>query len=97
MTHRCSICDTNWAAFMCSGGACPECATGTTRSHDALSPDAELRFKATMRARAAREASEHKHKLFDEFCARRDAERAAVLRGLALEAAGEEVQHGEAA
>lgn len=59
------------------------------RVNEDASPDAGERHKAVLRARIERERSEHSHKLFEEFCAARDAERAAD--------AAEPAQWGEAA
>ncbi len=89
MTYYCSECVINWWPYQCAAGCCPECGGGTTRKQEPADADADVRFKAAMRARVERERSEHNHKLFADFCARRDAQAAALHR--------DPEQHGEAA
>lgn len=74
----CGECVVNWAPFMTTDGACPVCGSGTVRKpREDPSPEAADLHKAALRARIAREKSEHNHKLFEDFVERRDALRAA--------------------
>lgn len=83
MTYYCAECVVNWHPYQCPEGRCPECGRGTRRQpREPASLDADARFAAAMKARADRERSEHSHRLFDAFCAKRDAERAALLAAL---------------
>ena len=73
-SNYCPECLTNWAPYHCEDGACPNCETGTIRRQEPVSEDAGNLHREILRKRAARELSEHKHRQFEEFCARRDAE-----------------------
>ncbi len=99
MTYYCSSCVVNWYPYQCADGCCPECGGGTVRKQEPADPDTDARFKVAMRVRVERERSEHNHKLFDDFCARRDADRlASELQFLRDELpTTADPEHGEAA
>jgi hypothetical protein len=73
MTYWCSACDVNWNPYQCAEGCCPECGGGTKRApRELASPDADARFKRVMAARVQRDRSEHNHKLYEAYVAKRD-------------------------
>ncbi|MGH8525104.1 MAG: hypothetical protein ACREXY_13100, partial [Gammaproteobacteria bacterium] len=75
-SHYCPECCTNWAPYMTSSGACPECGTGTKRVQADVDDDAMRRYHAAFHARAARERSAHRHAQFEEYYAQRELVRA---------------------
>lgn len=75
MNWRCTVCLRNWAPYMCEKGACPSCGSGTRRTNEPVDDDAVEVHKAALAERAARERSEHNHREFDAYMAKRDAAR----------------------
>jgi hypothetical protein len=58
---------------MCANGACPECKTGTRRTHEPASPDADVRYRAVVAVRVADAGRARAAAGFEAFCAERDA------------------------
>ncbi len=77
-SYFCPECLTNWAPYHCDAGVCPKCKTGTILRQEPVSEDAGNLHRDLLRKRAARERSEHLHREFEEYCAKRDAERNAA-------------------
>jgi hypothetical protein len=74
MTYHCPECVTNWHPYQCTDGACPECATGTRRTSEPASEDADVRHRAALAARIGRERRER----FEAYYAEREQRRFAA-------------------
>lgn len=74
MTYYCSECVTNWHPFHCADGCCPECGTGTKRSYDPASPDADARHRLALAAAIKRE----RYAQFEAYYAQREQHRFAA-------------------
>jgi len=66
-TYYCPACMTTFAPYMCSESACPRCHTGTRRSNEPMSLEADSVFKEEMAKRAAEEQSKRTAAAFEVF------------------------------
>lgn len=89
-TYFCSDCVTCWAPYMALNDGCPECGSGLRRTHEPMSPHAEVRFKAAMRKLRASDDAERERFAGDGWL-----ELEALFQAPAFE--DEPEQHGEAA
>lgn len=74
MTYYCSECVTNWHPFHCADGCCPECRTGTKRSYEPASPDADVRHRRALAAAMKRD----RYAAFETYYAEREQDRFAA-------------------
>lgn len=73
-SNYCSECVINWSPHHTRGeGTCPGCGSGTVRRQEPISDEAEAMYKEVI----AQEVKQHKYEMFEEFYAKREAERIA--------------------
>lgn len=74
MTNRCRACDMNWWPYQTDKGCCPVCGSGTVRTQEPGSIDADAKHKAELQRRREVEQKRKVAASFEEYAAEWDAE-----------------------